>query len=54
MIRRVALLLAVAALAACDRRPAVTSCDDDLHGVWVSEAHDQRWMMLDNGPTLAA
>ena len=51
MIRQLATLLAVAA---CDRKPAVTTCDDDLHGVWVSEAHGQRWMMLDNGPTLEA
>lgn len=50
MIRWVALL----AVAACHSRPDVTSCDDDLHGVWVSDAHGQRWMILDNGPTLEA
>jgi hypothetical protein len=31
----------------------VASCDDDLHGVWVSE-HGTRWMVLDNGPTIEA
>jgi hypothetical protein len=41
-------------VAACDRRAEVTSCDDDLHGVWRSEEHDTRWMILDNGPTIEA
>ena len=48
------LLLALLAVAACDRRAEVTSCDDDLHGVWKSEEHDTRWMILDNGSTLEA
>lgn len=39
---------------ACDhhpQRPAVTSCDDDLHGVWRAE-DGRTWMLLDNGATL--
>ena len=44
-------LLALALLSACQREQ-VTSCNDDLHGVWVTE--NQRWMMLDNGATLEA
>ena len=43
--------LLVVALIGC-ARPAVTSCDDDLHGVWV--APSGRWMVLDNGPTIEA
>jgi hypothetical protein len=50
-VKRWLVLLAVAA---CDQRVTVTSCDDDLHGVWVSEEHDTRWMILDNGPTIEA
>jgi hypothetical protein len=48
-------LVAALALAGvgCDRRPAVTSCDDDLHGVWITEAGAQ-WSLLDFGPTLQA
>jgi hypothetical protein len=40
-------------VAACTRRPAITSCDADLHGVWVTPS-GARWMMLDNGATLEA
>lgn len=47
------LALAVLLLTACDRRTPVTSCDDDLHGVWVTDT-GARWMMLDNGGTLEA
>lgn len=43
--------LLVVALFGC-ARPEVTSCDDDLHGVWVGESG--RWMLLDNGPTVEA
>ncbi|HSS02702.1 MAG TPA: hypothetical protein VLM79_36825 [Kofleriaceae bacterium] len=43
---------AFAACAACDRRPPIASCDDDLRGVYV--AGNERWMLLDNGPTLEA
>jgi hypothetical protein len=39
-------------LAACDHR-RITSCADDLHGVYVTPA-GERWMLLDNGPTLEA
>ena len=41
----------LALLSACERE-AVTSCNDDLHGVWV--APSGRWMLLDNGPTVEA
>jgi hypothetical protein len=41
-----------AALTACDRRAPLASCDDDLRGVYV--AGNERWMLLDNGPTLEA
>jgi hypothetical protein len=47
------VIAAAVLVAACDRRPPVTSCADDLHGVWVAPG-DARWMMLDNGPTLEA
>jgi hypothetical protein len=48
-------ILAVAglALAACDRQPAVTSCDDALLGVWIAPG-GSRWMILDYGATLEA
>ena len=47
------LALAVLVVVGCDRRPAVTSCDDDLHGVWVTPdgAH---WDVMDHGATLEA
>ncbi|HWO25442.1 MAG TPA: hypothetical protein VNO30_42175 [Kofleriaceae bacterium] len=49
-------LLAAGALAAgsgaCDRRPPLASCDDDLRGVYV--AGGQRWMILDGGAELEA
>lgn len=47
-----ALAIALGAVAACDRRAPIASCDDDLRGVYV--AGDERWMILDNGPTLEA
>jgi hypothetical protein len=47
----VKLLVALALLSACEREP-VTSCNDDLHGVWVTQ--NQRWMFLDNGATVEA
>src|SRR5262245_11943885 len=40
-------------LVACDRRPAVTSCDDDLHGTWLSDT-GARWSVLDYGKKLEA
>lgn len=43
----------VAALAACDRQSPVTSCDDDLHGVWITDT-GAKWSLLDNGRTLEA
>lgn len=46
-----AVLVTAVAGAACDRRPPVTSCDDDLHGVWVSDT-GARWAILDRGATL--
>ena len=48
-----ALAVAVLLLVACNRRAAVTSCDDDLHGVWVAP-DGARWDMLDHGATLEA
>jgi hypothetical protein len=36
---------------ACDRRPAVTSCSDDLRGVWITDA-GARWSVLDHRQTL--
>jgi hypothetical protein len=44
-------LLAGLSLAACDRRAPIESCDVRLHGVYTTPA-GQRWMLLDNGPTL--
>lgn len=46
-------LAAAAMLVACDRRPAVTSCDEDLHGSWVSDT-GARWSLLDYGSKLEA
>ena len=42
----------VLAMAACSRRAELTSCDDDLRGVYV--AGGERWMVLDTGATLEA
>jgi hypothetical protein len=44
-------LVVVAALCGCDRRPAVTSCDDDLRGVWIADG-GARWSLLDHGATV--
>lgn len=46
---RLALLLV---LAACERH-SVTSCSDDLHGVYATPA-GERWMLLDEGKVLEA
>lgn len=46
-------LLAVVVLTACDRRPAVMSCEDDLHGVWRTP-RGERWVVLDHGERLEA
>ena len=45
-------MLPLLVLAACGR-PSVQSCADDIHGVYVTPA-GERWMLLDNGPTLEA
>jgi hypothetical protein len=50
---------AVLVIAACTRRAPITTCDDDLRGVYVTAgtagaANDERWMLLDNGATLEA
>jgi hypothetical protein len=42
----------VAVVTACDRRPEVTSCADDLHGVWL--APSGRWALIDYGKKLEA
>ena len=47
------LALALLVVVACDRRSAVTSCDDSLHGVWINEA-GAKWSLLDRGKTLEA
>lgn len=47
------ILLAAIALAGCDRRPAVSSCDDDLHGVWIDDA-GARWSLIDHGKSIEA
>ena len=55
MKRLVAVLVlapTAAITGACDRRPAVTSCNTDLHGVWL--APSGRWAVLDHGKTLEA
>jgi hypothetical protein len=44
--------IALGVFAACDRRAPIASCDDDLRGVYVTG--NERWMILDNGPTLEA
>ncbi|HWU89527.1 MAG TPA: hypothetical protein VN253_19835, partial [Kofleriaceae bacterium] len=41
---------ALAAAGACDRRPPLASCDDDLRGVYVADG--QRWMILDGRDAL--
>ena len=52
-VAALAPLLAAAMVAAgCHRSAAISSCDDDLRGVYVSGS--ERWMLLDNGPTLEA
>ena len=43
-------LLAVVLLVACHHKPPLTDCNDDLQGVWHSDAGD--WMILDYGATL--
>jgi len=50
---RLALAGLAVLLCSCDRRAAVTSCDDDIHGVWVTES-GAKWSLLDHGPTLEA
>jgi len=43
---------AALAVAACSRGAVVAPCDQDLRGVYVSGG--ERWMVLDDGPTLEA
>ena len=45
--------LALLGIVACDRQPPVATCNDNLRGVWVSEA-GARWSLLDHGKTLEA
>ena len=53
-MRAVHAAMYVAACAtACDRRAPIESCEENLHGVYATPA-GQRWMLLDNGPTLEA
>ena len=40
-------------LLACSPHPRVTSCADDLTGVWVAPG-SQRWMFLDHGSSIEA
>jgi hypothetical protein len=51
--RRRAAVVLLGAAVGCKREHAITSCGDDLHGVWRTTA-GERWMILDNGPTLEA
>jgi hypothetical protein len=48
------LAAALLALAACDRSPSVTSCEDHLGGVWESADGAARWHILDGGERLEA
>jgi len=50
-MRGAATALVVVAIAACESREPITSCSQNLHGVWVTPA-GAKWMVLDNGPTL--
>lgn len=45
--------IAAVALIACDRRAPVASCDDDLHGVWITDT-GAMWSVLDYGRKLEA
>ena len=59
MIRAAALVLAVElATGGCSRRAPITSCDDDLRGVYTAGpehgAPGERWMVLDDRETLEA
>lgn len=42
-----AVLAGMLAIAACSRRAPLTSCDDDLRGVYTA-GPDERWMILDS------
>ena len=46
-------VLAALVVVGCDHRAAVTSCDDDLHGVWVTDS-GAKWSLLDHGADLEA
>jgi hypothetical protein len=46
------LAAVAAAVAACDRRPPLASCEDDLRGVYVADG--RRWMILDERAELEA
>ncbi len=43
--------VAACALAACDRRPSLASCGDNLHGVWIAPG-GARWAVVDRGSEL--
>jgi hypothetical protein len=45
-------LAVVAVVVGCDRRPAVTSCDDNLRGMWRTDTG--AWAIIDYGATLEA
>lgn len=47
-----ACALAAATLTACERRLSVTSCADNLHGIWVAPG-GARWAFVDQGSRLA-
>ena len=49
---RAAVLAGLLAIAACHRRAPLTSCDDNLRGVYVAGA--ERWMILDDDGALEA
>jgi hypothetical protein len=54
-VTRAALAGVLALAAACDRRPPIASCDDDLRGVYAAGAgRGERWMVLDQRGALEA
>ena len=52
LVALAAALAAATGAAACDHRPPLASCDDDLRGVYLADG--RRWMILDQRDTLEA
>lgn len=53
---RAAALAGMLAIAACNRRSPLASCDDNLRGVYTAgpDGGAERWMILDSGDALEA